>query len=172
MKIMSDPRYPIGKFEYRPFGNAADRLAAIAELRELPRQMKAALAELGPQKLDTPYREGGWTVRQLVHHVADSHMNAFTRFKLGLTEVNPTIKPYDENAWVQLPDATLPIEPSLSILEGVHQRLTVCLELLPAEMFAREITHPENGTMTLDKLLQLYAWHGRHHVAHIRNAPR
>jgi hypothetical protein len=172
MKIMSDPRYPIGKFQYVPFSSDAERLSAIAELRNLPQQLKTALEALGAEGLDTPYREGGWTVRQLVHHIADSHMNAFARFKLGLTETRPVIKPYDENAWVMLPDASLPVEPSLQILEGVHQRLTVCLELTPTEAFGREVVHPDNGVMTLDKVLQMYAWHGRHHVAHIENAPR
>ncbi len=172
MKIMSDPRYPIGKFQFVPFSQETDRQAAISEIRELPRMLKAALAELGAGRLDQPYRAGGWTVRQLVHHIADSHMNALVRFKLGLTEDRPTVKPYDENAWVALPDASLPVEPSIEIIEGVHQRLTVCLELTPADAFAREIVHPDNGPMSLDKLLQLYAWHGRHHVAHIQNAPR
>lgn len=169
---MSDPSYPIGKFSFTPFTQESERQSAIAEIRDLPRNLRAAVAALGEDKLDTPYREGGWTVRQLVHHVADSHMNAFIRFRLGLTEDKPTIKPYKEHLWSQLPDSSLPVEPSLAIIDNVHHRWTVMLELTPAEQFAREIIHPENGVMTLDKLLQLYAWHGRHHIAHITNSPR
>ena len=171
MRIMSDPRYPIGKFTFTPFADDAARQAAIADMRDLPKHLKAALLPFKGDALDTPYRDGGWSIRQLVHHIADSHMNAFIRFRLGLTEDKPTIKPYDEKAWAVLPDGTLPVEPSLAIIENLHHRLTVLLELTPAEAFAREILHPENGPMTLDKLLQLYAWHGRHHVAHVAHTP-
>ncbi len=169
---MSDPRYPVGKFSFTPFTQESERQAAIAELRDLPKKVRAALISLGEDKFDTPYREGGWTVRQLVHHIADSHINLFIRLRLGLTEEKPTIKPYDENAWAQLPDSALPVEPSLAILDNIHHRITVLLELTPAEAFAREINHPVNGVMSLDQLLQLYTWHGRHHTAHITNTPR
>jgi len=169
---MSDPRYPVGNFSFTPFTQESERQASIAEIRDLPRHVRSALDTLGESQIDTPYREGGWTVRQLIHHIADSHMNAFIRFRLGLTEDKPTIKPYDENAWSQLPDSSLPIEHSLAIIDNVHHRMTVMLELTPADQFAREIIHPDNGVMTLDKLLQLYAWHGRHHTAHITNTPR
>ncbi len=168
---MSDPRYPIGKFTYSPFQSHDERQAAIAEIRDLPSQLRKAVAAYGDEQLDSPYREGGWTIRQLVHHVADSHMNAFIRFRLALTETKPTVKPYDEGEWAKLPDAALPIEVSLAILDNVHHRLTVMLELTPEEAFARELHHPENGDLSIDKLLQLYAWHGRHHVAHALNAP-
>jgi hypothetical protein len=168
---MSDPRYPIGKFAFIPFENHAARQAAIAEIRDLPAQLRRATAGLSDEHLDSPYREGGWTIRQLVHHIADSHMNAYIRFRLGLTEDRPAVKPYDEVEWAKLPDAALPIEPSLLILDQVHHRLTVTLELTPEASFAREVVHPESGVLSLDKLLQLYAWHGRHHVAHILNAP-
>ncbi len=167
-----DPRFPVGKFRFRPFADAAARQAAIAELRDLPAKLRAAVAGWTEAELDTPYREGGWTVRQVVHHLADSHMNAAMRFRLALTEDKPTVKPYDENAWVNLPDAALPIECSLVLVEQVHHRLTVLLELTPEEAFARELVHPESGVMTVDTLLQSYAWHGRHHVAHIQHAPR
>ena len=169
---MSDPRYPMGKFAFTAFPDAAARQAAIAEVRDLPKQLKTAIAPFTGDKLDTPYREGGWTLRQLVHHIADSHMNAFLRFRWGLTEDIPTIKPYNEQAWALLPDVSLPIDSSLAIIENVHHRWTVMMELTPVEAFAREIMHPENGPMTLDKLLQLYAWHGRHHTAHVAHAPR
>ena len=169
---MSDPRYPIGKFSYALFVSDSERQAAISELRDLPRHVKEALKDLGEDKLDTPYREGGWTVRQLVHHIADSHMNAFIRFRLGLTEDNPTVKPYAEQDWANLPDSNVPIDSSVSIIEGVHHRMTVMLELTPSDAFARNVTHPDNGVMSLDKLLQLYVWHGRHHTAHITNTPR
>ncbi len=169
---MSDPRYPIGKFCYELFRDEAARQAAIADIRDLPKQLRAAVQALGEEGIDRPYREGGWTVRQLVHHIADSHMNAFIRFRLALTEENPTIKPYDEAAWANLPDASLPVEVSLAILDNLHLRWTVMLELTPVEAFQREMTHPVNGLMSIDKVLQLYVWHGRHHLAHITNAPR
>jgi len=167
---MSDPRFPVGDFNFTPFESEAERQSAIAEIRDLPKRVKEALAAIGEKKLDQPYREGGWTVRQLVHHIADSHMNGYTRFRLGLTENKPTVKPYDEKAWAELPDSKLPVEHSVSILENLHHRWTVLLELTPAEAFTREVLHPDNGLMSLDRVLQTYAWHGRHHVAHIRNA--
>jgi uncharacterized damage-inducible protein DinB len=167
---MSDPRFPIGPFTFTPFASETDRQAAIAEIRDLPRLLEEALAALPPEKLDRPYREGGWTVRQVVHHIADSHMNGYTRFRLGLTEERPTVKPYDEAAWANLPDYSLPVEHSVALLENLHHRWTVMLELTPTEAFSREVVHPDYGAMSLDKMLQLYAWHGRHHVAHVRNA--
>ncbi|MDX2267692.1 MAG: putative metal-dependent hydrolase [Bryobacter sp.] len=168
---MPDPRYPIGPFQYIPFENVSARQAAIAELRNLPALVRQAVANLTDAQLDTPYRTGGWTIRQLVHHIADSHLNAYTRFRLALTEDKPTIKPYDEVAWANLPDSHLPLAPSLSLLDNLHHRLTVLLELTPEAAFAREVIHPDSGTLSLDKLLQLYAWHGRHHLAHITHAP-
>lgn len=168
---MSDPRYPIGKFAYTPFPSHQERQAAIAEIRALPAELRKAVDGLSDEQLDSPYREGGWTIRQLVHHIADSHMNAFIRFRLAFTESKPTVKPYDENEWAKLPDAALPLEPSLAIVDNVHHRMTVMLDLTPEADFARELHHPENGDLIVDKLLQIYAWHGRHHVAHILHAP-
>lgn len=144
----------------------------IAEIRDLPRNLRSALSTRSEDNVDVPYREGGWTIRQVVHHIADSHMNGYIRFRLGLTEDKPTVKPYDEVEWAKLPDSKLPVEFSVAILENLHHRWTVMLELTPTEAFAREVVHPDNGVMSLDKVLQLYAWHGRHHVAHIANAPR
>ena len=162
-----DLRYPIGRSDMRsPLapGERAQRIDAIAAT---PSQLRLAVAGLSDEQLDTPYRPGGWTVRQTVHHVADSHMNAFVRFRLGLTEVNPTIKPYDEGAWAELADMRLPIEVSLRLLEGLHERWVHMLQSLHSDAFERTIFHPENGPMTLDAMLSLYAWHGKHHTAHI-----
>jgi uncharacterized damage-inducible protein DinB len=140
----------------------------LSTLAELPEAMRAAVAGLNDPQLDTPYREGGWTVRQLVHHVADSHGQMAGRVKLALTEDNPTIKPYDEKGWAELPDArTLPVEPSLAILDGLHLRLLVILRSLSEEQWARTYVHPERGPMTLAQTLALYDWHSRHHVAHV-----
>lgn len=163
----ADLRYPIGKFQ--PVENIADaqRRAFIAAIAETPEKLKAAVAGLNERQLDTPYRPRGWTVRQVVHHVPDSHMNAFVRFKLALTEDNPTIKTYDEARWAELADAKTPVEPSLLLLESLHKRWILLLNSLTPTEWQRTFRHPELGTMTLDKNLQLYAWHGRHHVAHI-----
>ena len=134
----------------------------------MPAALRAAVGGLSDAQLDTPYRPGGWTVRQLVHHVADSHMNAYTRFKLALTEENPTIKPYDEQSWAELVDSrTMPVEVSLRIVDGVHERLVIMLRAISDAQFGRALTHPENGAMTLDSLLNVYSWHGDHHVAHV-----
>jgi hypothetical protein len=160
-------RYPIGKF--RPHApDAARRAAAIADIAALPRKMRDAVAGLDDRQLDTPYRPDGWTVRQVVHHVADSHMNAFIRLKLALTEDAPTIKPYDENAWATLADMRMPLDASLAVIDGVHRRWDVLNQALQEADVGRLWTHPEHGkTFTLDWLLQNYGWHSRHHVAHI-----
>jgi uncharacterized damage-inducible protein DinB len=130
--------------------------------------MRAAVAGLSDEQLDTPYRDGGWTVRQLVHHVPDSHLNAYTRFRLALTEPEPTIKPYDQAAWAELGDSrTAPIAMSLLLLEALHQRWVALLESLAAGDFERRFRHPEIGLVTLGEVLGMYAWHGPHHVAHI-----
>lgn len=163
-----DPRYPIGKFEYNGPLNPEQRRTCIAQIAETPQRMRAAVAGLGEDQLQTPYRDGGWTVRQLVHHVADSHMNAYMRFKLALTEDCPTIKPYNEAEWAKLPDSALtPLETSLRLLEGVHERWLHVLGSLKEQDFSRKLNHPEMGILELDKLLALYAWHGQHHVAHV-----
>jgi hypothetical protein len=165
--------YPIGKFAYHANPGDADRAAFIADFRELPARLRAALSGLDRERLDTPYRDGGWTVRQVVHHLADSHMNAFVRCKLVLTEENPRIKPYNQDAWAALPDGkTAEIEASLSIIEGMHARLTLLLEGLAPSDWARSMDHPERGLIGLDYTLQLYAWHCRHHVAHITGLRR
>lgn len=168
MTTAIDPRYPIGKYQPQDYSDAL-RDRWIADVRFLPQAIEAACTNLSEEQLHTPYREGGWTVHQLVHHVADSHMNAFIRFKLGLTEENPTIKPYEENDWVRTADVSgLPINLSVTLLFALHQRWSALLESLQPADWERTIVHPEHGRqMSLWFLLGLYAWHGRHHTAHI-----
>jgi uncharacterized damage-inducible protein DinB len=166
-----DPaRYPIGTFARRATYSAEERAAHIARLAAVPAALASAISGLDDTALDMPYREGGWTVRQLVHHVADSHANAYIRVKLALTEVDPTIKPYDQDAWVQLADVR-EVSPLVSVgmVAAIHARLDAALRAMQPEDFARGLMHPESGRMTLDMLVALYAWHGDHHVAHIRN---
>ncbi len=140
----------------------------IAEIAETPAKLRAAVAGLNEDQLQTPYREGGWTVRQVVHHVPDSHMNAYVRFKLALTETEPLIKPYKEAAWAELADSReTPIEVSLALLDHLHDRWVRLLRSLREEDFARPFRHPELGVVPLERNLALYAWHGKHHVAHI-----
>ena len=163
-----DLRYPIGRIQKMAPLSAEDRRAAVDAIAAAPMQLRQAVTGLSNAQLDTPYRPGGWTVRQLVHHVVDSHMNAYIRFRLALTEENPTIKPYNEAKWAELEDArTLPVDVSLSLLELLHERLVALLRSTPDEAFARPLTHPENGPMTMDSLLCVYSWHGRHHTAHV-----
>lgn len=163
-----DRRYPVGRFEPLPSVTPDQRRAFIAQLDALPRDLAGALADLPPGALDAPYREGGWTARQVAHHLADSHLNAYTRIKLALTEETPVIKTYEEQLWAELPDGRdADPAPSLAILEGVHRRLTLLLESLAPEQFARGAHHPASGRITVDWLLQMYAWHCRHHLAHI-----
>ena len=163
----TDVRYPVGEFTMPPTVTAEMRAEAIAAIAELPSKMRDAVRGLSDAQLDTPYRPGGWTVRQVVHHVPDSHMNAFVRLKLALTEDNPTVKPYDEKAFAGLPDQRLPIDASLSILDGLHARWVAILRALTPQQFARPLYHPEIGAITVDYLVQTYGWHSRHHVAHI-----
>jgi uncharacterized damage-inducible protein DinB len=164
-----DLRYPIGPADRTSVLTAGQRAQRIDAINTTPVQLRLALAGLTDEQLDTPYRPDGWTVRQLVHHVADSHLNAYVRFRLGLTEENPTIKPYDEKRWAELADVThLPVEVSLKLLEALTERLVRLLHSLPEAAFKRTIVHPESGPMTLDTLLSIYGWHGRHHVAHVR----
>ena len=163
-----DLRYPIGKLAIIPNLDASKRPELIAAIRETPAKLRSAVAGLSAAQLDTPYRPGGWTVRQVVHHVPDSHMNAVVRFKLALTEDTPTIKTYEEARWAELADAkTTPIEPSLALLENLHQRWDLLLRSITPDQWARKMNHPEMGILPLDHYLQVYAWHGRHHVAHI-----
>jgi hypothetical protein len=162
-----NPSFPIGKFT--PVASpGADVLAqCAADLSALPSRLRAAVDGLTDAQLDTPYREGGWTVRQLVHHVADSHMNGLIRVKLALTEDSPTIKPYAQQHWANLPDSKLPVELSLKILDGVHERLDAIVAALTPDDYAKTFVHPDNGLTRLDNWVQLYAWHSRHHVAHV-----
>lgn len=162
-----DPRFPIGPWTPPSTITPVERAADLMRLEILPRQLRAAVEGLSDAQLDTPYREGGWTVRQLVHHVADSHMNGYIRSKLALTEDNPTIRPYDQEAWAERPDSRLPIEVSLQLLESVHLRWVALLRGAPAAAFQRPYQHPEAGAFTVDTGLSQYAWHGEHHVAHI-----
>src|SRR5713226_9044470 len=163
-----DLRYPIGKFSWSGTQTDEERNRCIAEIAATPSRMRKAVAGLSAAQLDTPYREGGWTVRQVVHHLPDSHMNSYIRFKLALTEHEPTIKPYDEAQWAELIDGrTAPIEPSLSLLEGLHDRWALFLRSLSSEDVKRRFHHPELGVVTIDQYIALYAWHGAHHVAHI-----
>jgi uncharacterized damage-inducible protein DinB len=165
---MNDPRYPIGRYERRDVLTPDERAAMIEQIAAVPRKMRDAVAGLTPQQLETPYRDGGWTLRQVVHHVPDSHMNSYVRFKLALTEQTPTIRPYDEARWAELADSVdTPPETSMALLESLHDRWVRLLRSMSADDFQRTLNHPENGLMTLDAMLALYAWHGRHHVAHI-----
>jgi hypothetical protein len=165
-----DLRYPIGRFEAPQTVTPEQREAWIADLDRFPGDMRRAVGMLNDAQLDTPYRPGGWTVRQVVHHVPDSHMNAYVRFRLALTETTPTIKPYDEAAWARLADANAaPIEPSLKLLESLHVRWTLLLTSMQDADFAKSFRHPELGEIRLDTNLALYSWHGRHHLAHIES---
>jgi uncharacterized damage-inducible protein DinB len=169
---MESHRYPVGRFTREEQVTPARRAGWIEEIAALPAALRDAVAELDDARLDTPYREGGWTVRQVVHHLADSHLNAYTRFRLALTEEQPTIRPYDEKGWAELPDARQgPVELSLALLESLHARWSMLLRGVTPEQWGRTLVHPEQGrVLTLDDLLQLYAWHGRHHLAHIAGA--
>jgi hypothetical protein len=165
---MNDARYPIGKFHFEGPPSEDQRRELIDDIGETPAALRAAVGGLSAQQLDTPYREGGWTVRQVAHHVPDSHMNAYVRFKLALTEDEPTIKPYAEDRWAQLGDTQVtPIEVSLTLLESLHSRWVGLLRSLRPEDWKRSFRHPELGLVSLEKNLAIYSWHGRHHVAHI-----
>jgi hypothetical protein len=167
--MTDDLRYPVGKFTMPTEWNAADVAKSRHVLTLLPAKLRAAIEGLDDTQLDTPYRDGGWTVRQTVHHIADSHLNAYCRFRLALTEDTPTIKPYLEAGWAELSDArTLPVAPSLQILDGVHTRLDALIDAMTSDQWQRGFVHPQHGrTMTLWQTAALYSWHSRHHVAHI-----
>jgi uncharacterized damage-inducible protein DinB len=166
--MSTDPRYPIGKYEPKPFSEQ-QKQAWLLDLQFLPEALERAINNLDEAQLNTPYRDGGWTVKQLVHHVADSHMNAYIRFKLGLTEDKPTIKPYEEQDWALLADNDLvPINVSLTLLHALHLRWVATIKDLTEEQWNRLVVHPAaNREMSIWFLLGLYAWHGNHHVAHI-----
>jgi uncharacterized damage-inducible protein DinB len=166
--MAEDLRYPIGRLQ--PEENLSDerRREMIAQIEETPAKFRAAVKGLSAKQLDTPYREGGWTVRQVVHHVADSHLNAYARFKLALTEDVPTIKPYEQERWAETVDGrTAPVEVSLALIEALHSRWVMFLKSMSAADFARKFNHPEMGQLTVERLLGIYSWHGRHHTAHI-----
>lgn len=166
--MIDDPRYPTGKFHFNPDVTPEMRRRSIDIIRGTPPALRAAVRGLSESQLDTPYREGGWSLRQVVHHVPESHMNAYIRFKLALTEDNPTIKPYNEDAWSKLGDVPrAPVEISLTLLEALHERWVTLLDTLGPADFERPLVHPEIGPIALDRLLQMYAWHGPHHVAHV-----
>ena len=168
-----DPRYPIGPFLPPGTVGAELRASFVDTIERTPAALRAAVAGLDEARLDTPYRQGGWTVRQVVHHLPDSHLNAYVRFKLALTEDEPTIRPYQEARWAETPEARRgDIAMSLALLEALHERWTACLRALPVTAFSRTFVHPESGRWTLDRLLALYAWHGRHHVAQITSLRR
>jgi len=168
-----DLQYPIEKFRWERRGEGllaseAERQQWLAEIEAAPARLRAAVAGLTEAQLDTPYRPGGWTVRQVVHHLADSHLNSYIRFRLAVTEDEPPIKTYEEKLWANLSDArTAPTEISLTLLDTLHQRWIMLLRSLKPQDFARAFKHPELGRVTLEKSLALYAWHGKHHVAHI-----
>lgn len=163
-----DLQYPIGRFEFPSEISSQDCARFIQEIAETPANLRAAVTGLSAEQLDTPYRPGGWTVLQVVHHVPDSHMNSYIRFRLALTEDEPTIKPYDQSRWAELADSrTARIETSLALLESLHERWVLLLRSLSPADFRRQFRHPELGVVSLEKNLALYAWHGRHHVAHI-----
>jgi uncharacterized damage-inducible protein DinB len=165
---MTDLRFPVGKFHFEGPLTEPQKQASLDEIARTPAKLRAAVKGLSEAQLDTPYRPGGWTVRQVVHHLPDSHMNSYVRFKLALTESEPTIKPYAEDRWAELADSkSTPVEVSLTLLESLHDRWAHLLRSLSPEDWKRTFRHPEMGAMTLEKTLALYAWHGRHHVAHI-----
>ncbi len=162
---MDDPRFPIGPFE---LADGSTRIERIEDIERLPERLRKAVKGLTDEQLDTRYRPGGWTLRQTVHHLADSHMNSYCRFKIALTEEgSPTIRPYMEDRWAELADSLMPIEISLGILDGVHVRWAELLKSMTGEDFSRTFTHPESGVWKLENALALYAWHSRHHTAHI-----
>jgi uncharacterized damage-inducible protein DinB len=165
---MNDLRYPIGKFHFDGPLTEPQKQTALDAIARTPANLRAAIKGLSEAQLDTPYRPGGWTVRQVVHHVPDSHLNSYVRFKLALTEDEPTIKPYAEDRWAELADTkATPVEVSLTLLDSLHDRWVRLLRSLSPEEWQRTFRHPDLGAMTLEKTLALYAWHGRHHASHI-----
>jgi hypothetical protein len=162
-----DLRFPIGEFDKNIEVTPELKTKFLNDIEELPKLVRKAVENLRDEQLDTPYRPEGWSVRQVVHHIPESHWNSYIRFKLALTEDSPTIKPYYEDRWAKLGDNKMPIENSLNILESLHNRWIVLLNSMSDEDFERTLTHPESGEWTLLKMLALYSWHGRHHLAHI-----
>ncbi|TGE38447.1 putative metal-dependent hydrolase [Desulfosporosinus fructosivorans] len=169
---MDDIRYPIGTFDFEKEISEKQITALIEQIEVLPELLIRAVEKLTEEQLDAPYRPGGWTIRQLVHHLADSNMNAYIRIKLALTEDKPTIKPYDEALWAELNDSQLPIELSTKLLDGLHKRWVILLRSLSSSGLDRELIHPDMGLLTIKKLIDLYAWHGNHHLAQISSGIR
>jgi hypothetical protein len=169
--VISDPRYPIGHFQFGGTLSDEEIQQSIQTIQEFPARLKKLVEKYSEQQLDTPYREDGWTIRQVVHHVADSHMNAYIRFKLALTEDKPTIKPYNQKAWAEMIDSkSLPVSVSISLLTALHERWTTILKAMDAEDFHRTFFHPEYTKFTeLSEIVAMYAWHGNHHYAHIES---
>jgi hypothetical protein len=164
----SDLRYPVGAFRFPESVSAVDRALYVDQIAQAPAILSAAVEGLSETQLDTPYRPGGWTVRQVVHHLPDSHLNSYVRFRLALTEDQPVVKPYEESLWAELADArSMPAEPSLALLEALHARWAVLLRSLSEAQWKRTFRHPKLGLVSLENNAALYAWHGRHHVAHI-----
>ena len=169
-----DPRYPIGKFHAPESISPDDRARSIETIESAPARLREAVAALSTTQLDTPYREGGWTVRQVIHHVPESHMNAYIRFKLALTEADPVVKPYDEAAWARLNDiGATPVETSVSLLDYLHRRWVILMRGMSEEDWKKRYIHPEYGrAQTLEHTLLLYAWHSDHHLAHVKSVAR
>ncbi|WP_195574467.1 YfiT family bacillithiol transferase [Paenibacillus sp. 1001270B_150601_E10] len=167
---MNRDQYPIGTFDCPALISKEDICSWIQEIRLLPIRLMETVQHASEQELDQAYREGGWTIRQVVHHLADSHANAYVRFKLALTEDNPTIKPYAEDKWAELPDSRLPIAVSLKLIEALHERWVYLLESLSEEQLARTFVHPDSGVVSVAQNIGIYAWHSNHHLAHIHNA--
>jgi uncharacterized damage-inducible protein DinB len=166
--MTTDPRYPIGRAEMERDLDPDERRELVSRIERTPDRLREAIAGLNAEQLDTPYRPGGWTVRQVVHHVPDSHLNAYIRCKWALTEDEPLIKTYDEARWAELPDSrSVPVEVSLALLDNLHRRWVALLRAMAAADFNKTLRHPDHGVLTLDQILGLYAWHGEHHVAHV-----
>ncbi|GAA5523295.1 putative metal-dependent hydrolase [Aliifodinibius salicampi] len=166
---MDKSRYPIGSYQAKKTISTRDVAKWIDDIQELPVKLRSEVSYLTDEQLDTAYREDGWTVRQLVHHIADSHINSYTRFKLALTEDRPSIKPYLQDEWANLPDTSMPVAVSLQLIESLHKRWVVLLKSLDEDQLNRELIHPESGTLVLKSMIGQYAWHGKHHLAHIVN---
>ena len=164
---MTDLQYPVGRHTPVTALTPDQRGACIVQIADAPGLLRRAVAGLDERQLDTPYRPDGWTVRQVVHHVPDSHLNAYVRFKLALTEERPTIRPYNQASWASTPETRAPAEVSLALLAALHERWVLLLRGMGPADFGRNLNHPESGVMTLDGLLAMYAWHGRHHTAHV-----
>jgi hypothetical protein len=168
-EVLEKLRYPIGKYDRSLAITEASLRKAIDDISALPAELHTSVITLSDEQLDMPYRPSGWTLRQTMHHLADSHMNAFIRMKLALTEENPTIKPYEEARWAELPDAAGNVETSLNLLDGLHKRWVLLMDNLAPEQWKRTFNHPESGSTSLEMAAHLYAWHGNHHYMQIRN---